>query len=152
MSIDYMALGRTAFKEGMLEEDIKTQHPQFRSGWREAKKLFDAQNKPISALRPERVERPDPDMKWELSWADLTAISGYHPWNKLEHHPRLRVLAAAARRVIWDRRQEVAHFGDAVKMMRIMWEGMLQQGYDEGILDLNDLKQYKFVPTQLREQ
>lgn len=152
MSLDYTALGRTAFQDGMSEEEIKHQHPQFRAGWRAAKKQFDAQNQPISSLRPEKVERIDPDNKWTLQWADLTAISGYHPWNVLEQRPQLRVLAKAARTLIWERRDEIEHFGDAVKMYRVMWEGMLQQGYDGGVLDLNDLKQYDFTPKQLREE
>lgn len=145
---DYMALGRKAFEDGMTEDQIKTQHPQFRSGWREAKRVHEARTAPISTLRPEKVERPDPDYKYELKWAELTTICKYHPWNVLERKRPLRVLAVAARRVIWDRRDEITSFGQAVQMMRVMWEGILQQGYDEGILDKKDLAQYDFEPKE----
>lgn len=144
MSTDFMALGRAAFAEGMSEEQVKTQHPRFRSGWREAKKLHEASTSPISALRPEKVDRPCKE--WELQWSDLTAISTYHPWNYLERKPQLRVLAQSARTIIWNKRSEIVHFGDAVQMYRVMWEGLLQQGYDEGILDKNDLKRFDFTP------
>ncbi len=143
---DYMALGRKAFEEGMTEEQIKTQHPQFRSGWREAKRVHEARTAPISMLRPEKVEKPDPDYKYELKWAELTAISKYHPWNVLERKSKLKVLAVGARRAIWARRDEVTSYGQAVQMMRVIWEGLLQQGFEEGILDKKDLAQYDYTP------
>lgn len=148
MSIDFMSLGRQAFNDGMQEEEIKTQHPQFRSGWREAKKQFDAKNKPVSALRPERVERIDPERRWKLQWKDLSSIADYYPWNRLQRVAELEPIVVAMKRVVWSKREEVVHFNDAVRMYEKMWFGMLQQGYDQGTLTINDLKRYNFTPKQ----
>lgn len=143
---DYLIMGQQAFKDGMTEDQIKHQHPQFRAAYRAARKTFEAINAPISSLRPEKVLRPDPDYVWQLQWSDLTSITGRKPWNKLDSIPELKVLAHAVRKTVWNNREKLNGFGDAVQMVKTLWEGLLQQGYDQGVLDESDLLSYGYTP------
>lgn len=145
---DYLVLGQQAFKDGMTEDQIKHQHPQFRAAWRVAKKNYDQQHMPISSLKPEKIDRDAAAIKWTLTWNELDAITRLKPYNVLNGHS---VWANALRKVVWDRRDEIKRHRDAVRMVKTIFDGIIQRGYDEGVLTDEECQYYLYTPTQLRE-
>src|SRR5574343_151704 len=134
--MDLHAMGYQAYKDGMQELQIKSHPPLFRAGWRAAEADFN--NKSDQApVRTHKVAKHE-KVPYVLKWKDINCALQYNYWKVLHEREELEVLVVAMRRVIWARRDSITSYTQVVKMVRTMWEGMLQLGYDENILTVYD--------------
>lgn len=153
MATDHYKMGYTGFIHGTITEEVmKTQHPMFRSGWRDAQRQQEAKDRPISDLPIEKVVRKDPEeCNYQYKWRDVTDACKLGPWSVLEQSARGRKIIVAMRKNIDQHQAEIKGFRDIMAMLRKQWETLLEHGYADGTLTIDDLRQYKYTPKQLRE-
>lgn len=149
--MDLYQMGYASFKDGMQEHQIKSQPPLFRAGWRAAEVDFRNRNSGATSVKNARVQKQE-KVPFELKWNDINSVLNYHYWNILMRKEELSVLTTAMKNVIWKNKDKITSYKKLIDTVRTMWEGILQLGWDEGILNKDDLAQYNFVPKNKTKQ
>lgn len=150
MSTEQYNQGYQAFSDGMSEDQVKHQHPMFRAGWRDAQHNVKARNISTDSLKCVKVDKNE-KVPYTLKWNDLNSALHYKPWAVLQTKDELQVLGTAMRNIIWKKKDEITSFSQVMHMIKTMWFGILETGYNEGILNEYDLKQYDYIPKNLRD-
>lgn len=124
--------------------ELKEKSPFFRLGYRaaqadSAKKTGD-QSFPTTLYEvPRRPERFVPD------WNDILAATRKERMRKL-HTDQLRPVLNALILHVEHQKNDIYRYSDVVRLVEEGFDRILQLGYDEGILNSTDLKQYNYVP------
>lgn len=142
-------MGYTSFKEGTQEQQIKSQPPLFRAGWRAAQVDFNNKNS-TGSVKTYKVHKQE-IVPFQLQWNDINTVLSFHYWNILMRKDELQPITSAMKNLIWKNKEKITSYKKLIWVVRTMWEGMLQQGYNEGILTKEDLSQYNFKPKEHTE-
>lgn len=127
----------------MTQEQLKQVHPRFRHGYRDAQEEYNKRNNksfPLSLYDiPRRPEVFVPD------WNDIMAATRKPRYAKL-HKPEMQPVLAMIIRSVENNKHKVKRYSDVIQMVSEAFDIVLQYGYDEGVLNLRDLKQYNYTP------
>lgn len=125
-------------------EQLKEHSPYFRLGYRAAQ--ADSAKKtgnttfPTSLYDvPRRPERFVPD------WNDILAATRKKRMRKL-HDDENRAVLNVLIQSVEKQADEIYRYSDVVRLVEEGFDKILQIGYDQGILNAYDLKQYDYVP------
>lgn len=145
MSVDQYNLGYAEFKsQGELSnEAIKAQHPVWRAGYRAA--LLDHQKKQNIHIPLELYEVQAKTHVYTPTWDDIMAASKRYRYRKL-HKDHMYPLLSMMVREVEKHKDEIHSYSQVREMFDKAFEIVLQYGYDLGILNKRDLKQYDFIP------
>lgn len=145
MSTDQYNEGYQYFKQnGMLSTDLlKQRSPLFRRGYHTAQEEADKKTKgTFPTTLYDIPRRPD---SFTPTWNDILAATRRPRMRKL-HMDHMAPLLNLLIREVEKNCDDVQRYSDVVKKVDIAFDIILQYGYDEGILDKRDLKQYDYVP------
>lgn len=127
----------------MTSEQLKQAHPLFRRGYRTAQQDYNKRNnKSFPTTLYDIPRRPEvfvPD------WNDILAATRKPRYARL-HLPHMAPVLNLIVRSVEKKKHLVTRYSDVVQMVSEAFEIVLQYGYDEGVLDARDLKQYNYDP------
>ena len=137
--------GYQYFKQnGTMDMDLlKQRSPLFRNGYRNAQE--EAARKSTGVFPTTLYDIPRSTQNFVPTWNDILAATRRPRMNKLHAEHMLPLLNTLIREVEKNC-ADVTRYADVVKKVDMAFDIMLQYGYDEGILDERDLKQYNYVP------
>ncbi|AQW88624.1 hypothetical protein pEaSNUABM50_00097 [Erwinia phage pEa_SNUABM_50] len=129
--------------ELLSPEQLKQMHPLFRRGYRTAQEdLMKKSNKTFPTVLSDIPRRPVtfvPDVK------DILAATRRPRMNKLhlpQMEPILNLLVSSVER----EKDKITRYADVVRLVDEKFNIILQYGYDSGVLNEHDLKQYNYDP------
>lgn len=136
--------GYQYFKQnGTMDMDLlKQRSPLFRNGYRTAQE--EAARKTVGPFPTTLYDIPRRPENFNPTWNDILAATRRPRMRKLhEEHmsPLLHLLISSVEKNC----DGVNSYAEVLKKVDIAFDTMLQYGYDEGILDNRDLKQYDYV-------
>lgn len=127
----------------LTSDQLKQAHPLFRRGYRTAQQDYNKRNNKAFPTTlydiPRRPEVFVPD------WNDIMAATRKPRYARL-HLPHMQPVLALIVRSVENNKHKVTRYSDVVQMVSDAFEIVLQYGYDEGVLDARDLKQYNYDP------
>ncbi|QCW18806.1 hypothetical protein SEPL_298 [Salmonella phage SE_PL] len=137
--------GYQYFKEnGAMDLDLlKQRSPLFRSGYRSAQE--EAAKKNNGTFPTTLYDIPRRPENFVPTWNDILAATRRPRMRKL-HADHMIPLLNLLIREVEKNCADVTRYSDVLKKVDTAFDIMLQYGYDEGILDERDLKQYDYVP------
>lgn len=137
--------GYQYFKQnGTMDMDLlKQRSPLFRSGYRSAQE--EAAKKSTGTFPTTLYDIPRRSANFVPTWNDILAATRRPRMNKL-HAEHMQPLLNLLIREVEKNCSDVTRYSDVLKKVDTAFNIMLQYGYDEGILDERDLKQYDYSP------
>lgn len=130
--------------ESLSDEFLKMQPYQFRVGYQRAKQDYESNTDNLSLpLVIQQVNRQKPSAN--ISYNDIIQVTK-RPYTIALHHPQLRPVLSLLVRSIEDNIDQVPTYMELIRVVERGFNIILQYGYDEGVLDLDDLKQYGYKP------
>lgn len=125
-------------------EELKIKSPFFRLGYRAAQadsaKITGNKTFPTTLYDvPRRPERFVPD------YNDILAATRKERMRKI-HADHMRPVLSALIQHVEAQKKDIYRYSDVVRLVEEGFDKILQIGYDQGILNSTDLKQYNYVP------
>lgn len=136
--------GYQYFKQNgaMDMELLKQRSPLFRNGYRNAQE--EAARKSTGVFPTTLYDIPRRPENYSPTWNDILAATRRPRMQKL-HQEHMQPLLHLLVREVEKNCADVTRYADVLKKVDTAFEILLQYGYDEGILDARDLKQYDYV-------
>lgn len=137
--------GYQYFKQnGTMDMDLlKQRSPLFRNGYRNAQE--EAARKSTGVFPTTLYDIPRRPENYQPTWNDIMAATRRPRMQKLQQEHMLPLLNFLVRSVEQNC-ADCTRYSDVLKKVDTAFDIMLQYGYDEGILDARDLKQYNYEP------
>lgn len=137
--------GYQYFKQNgtMDMELLKQRSPLFRNGYRNAQE--EAARKSTGVFPTTLYDIPRRPENYTPTWNDIMAATRRPRMKKLQQEHMQPLLTFLVRHVEMNC-SDCTRYADVLKKVDTAFDIMLQYGYDEGILDERDLKQYDYVP------
>lgn len=127
----------------LTPEQLKQQSTFFRLGYRAA--MADSAKKSQSPFPTTLYDVPRRNERFVPDWNDILAATRKPRMRKLHADHMAPVLHLLIKHVELQKDQ-VYRYSDVVRLVEEGFDKLLQIGYDEGILNAYDLKQYNYVP------
>lgn len=132
-------------KEQISENQIKSNPPQWRAGYRAAAKADAARSK--VALKPEKVDRVD-YTKCTISWALISSILHNPRFKNLINDSRLAPFVSLIKRAVWDQRDTISTYKQLNAAVNKQFDIILQWGFDENILTESDCEFHGYTASK----
>ncbi len=139
--------GYDAFKNKLVlsPEQLKMQHPIFRQGYRAAQ--ADAMKKNNVTFPTTLFDIPKRPEVFKADWTDIMAATKRPRFAKL-HTDEGKWLLMGIMKAVEKRAHTIVRYRDVVTMVDEAFDIILQYGYDEGVLTVEDCQQYDYTPTE----
>lgn len=143
---DQYNLGYKYFQENselLSNESLKQMHPLFRRGYRTAQEdLMKKHNKVFPMVLS---DIPQLTTKFVPDTYSILAATRRPRMMKL-HNPKMEPVLNLLVKTVEDKQDSIRRYGDVVRMVDEGFDIILQYGYDCGVLNVTDLKQYNYEP------
>lgn len=127
----------------MTSEALKSSHPLFRNGYRKAMEDYNRKtNRNFPTVLFDIPRRPS---VFVPEWSDILAATRRPRYAKL-HQAHMSPLLNMIVKSVDLNKHRIKRYKDVLAMVDEAFEFVLQYGYDNGILDTKDLKQYNYTP------
>lgn len=132
--------------EGKLSlDDLKAQSSFFRKGFRKAQE--DSLKNTESAIPTVLYDIPKQPTVFVPQWTDILAATRRPRFAKL-HQDHMSPWLNLIIKMVENNSHKVKRYSDVVRFVDEAFDKVLQYGYDEGILNETDLKQYNYIPKK----
>ena len=146
MATDMYSQGFGQFlKDPISEEQIKSNPPQWRAGYRAAAKAHEARSK--VAMKIEKVDRVDFTV-CTVTWSLITSILFNQRFNHLTNDSRLEPITHLIKKSVWENRDNINTYKKLSDAVHTQFDIILQCGYDEGILTTSDCVYHGYAPVE----
>ena len=148
MSMDLYNQGYSQYmREPLPDSVVKSNPPQWRAGYKAAKKNADARDK--VAAKPEKVDKVDYS-KFTITWQVVTFVTRTPRFHIFSKRPQLYPILSQIRKELWNSRSECLSFKELQEKAHNLLDNVLQNGYDLGILSEHDcsIRGYKVKKLQ----
>lgn len=146
MAVNQYDLGYNHFfeqKTPMTSEALKASHPIFRNGYRKAMEDYNKRtNKTFPTVLFDIPRRPE---VFVPEWSDILAATRRPRYAKL-HYPHMAPMLNMIVKSVDMNKHRVKRYKDVLMLIDEAFNFVLQYGYDTGVLDMKDLKQYNYTP------
>lgn len=129
--------------ELLSPEHLKQKHPLFRRGYRTAQE--DLQRKNTSRFPSSISEIPKHSEVFNAEYRDILAATRRPRFQKL-HYAHMAPVLDMLIKSVENKKSEIKRYNDVVRLVDQAFDIILQYGYDCGVLDEIDLKQYNYSP------
>lgn len=139
--------GSAAFKNKVVfnNEQLKSQHPLFRQGYRAAQ--AEAMKKNNVTFPTTLYDIPKRPSVFKAEWTDIMAATKRPRFAKL-HTDEGRWLLMEIMKAVENQSHKIVRYKDVVAMVDKAFDLVLQYGYDEGVLTVSDCEKYQYTPYQ----
>lgn len=148
MSIDQYKQGYEYFAksgEVLSSEQLKQMSPLFRRGYRTAQS--DSLKKTNKNFPLTLFDIPRRPQVFVATWSDIMAATKRQRFNKL-HAQHMQPLLNLLIKSVEKESNQITRYKDVLRLVDEKFNTILQYGYDIGILNEFDLKQYNYVPKK----
>ena len=138
--MDLYSMGFQAFKDGMTEIQIKTQPPQFRSGWRAAKADEDSKLNVAATLKVEKVERFVDKARYTVTWQDINSVMRFYPYTNISKVSELEPIEIGMKQMVWNKRDTIHTFASLRNEISTVYLNIVDAAYKFKYIDTSDFK------------
>ena len=124
--------------------ELKEKSPFFRLGYRAAQ-ADSAKSTGNVAFPTTLYDVPRRPERFVPDWNDILAATRNERMRKL-HADHMRPILYGLIKHVEFQKDDIYRYSDVVRLVEEAFDKILQLGYDEGILNSTDLKQYNYVP------
>lgn len=128
----------------LTNEDLKKQSIFFKVGYRAAQAEF-AKKTGVKPFPTTLYDVPQRPARFVPEWTDIMAATRRERLRKL-HADHMRPVLIELIKHVELQKDKIYRYADVVRLVDEGFDKILQIGYDEGILNAHDCKQYNYVP------
>lgn len=146
MSQEQYNAGQLAYDNKVVftPDQLKTQHPLFRQGYRS--RQAEAMKRNNVTFPTQLYDIPKLPSGFNTEWQDIMAATKRPRFNRL-HSPEGRWVLNAIMKSVESRSNEIERYKDVLRLVDEAFDRVLQYGFDEGVLTVEDCQQYNYTPV-----